>query len=144
MTQILLLQGANMRRLGKRQPALYGSLTKAALDKMMTRHAAGLGLDLDIVYTDIEGEAAEAITSAYDDGVRGLLMNPAGFTYNGYALRDCILDCAEMRYVEVHMTNLARRGSKSVLAEAADGLVMGFGAESYRLGLDALARMLAN
>jgi 3-dehydroquinate dehydratase-2 len=64
-------------------------------------------------------------------------MNPAGFLYAGYALRDC-LRALPIPCVEVHLTNIEARGLKSVTAEAAVGSVVGFGVDSYRLGLDAL------
>ncbi|HMB78380.1 MAG TPA: type II 3-dehydroquinate dehydratase, partial [Kiloniellaceae bacterium] len=67
---------------------------------------------------------------------------PAGFLYAGYALRDCLRG-VDLPYVEVHISNLDRRGMKSVLASEADGLVMGLGLDSYVLGLEALCRLLA-
>ena len=74
--------------------------------------------------------------------VDGLVMNPAGFTYRGEALRDCILDCEGLPYIEVHISNLAKRDIKSVLASAADGMLMGFGIQSYLLALDAMLDLL--
>lgn len=137
MTKILLLQGANLNWLGKREPELYGTTTAAELDALMRARADSLGVDLEIFYANIEGEAIARIYRAATDGVEGLLMNPAGFTYAGYALRDCIKAVA-LPYVEVHITNIERRGTRSVLAEAAEGVVCGLGISSYLRGLDAL------
>ncbi|MDP6352475.1 MAG: type II 3-dehydroquinate dehydratase [Alphaproteobacteria bacterium] len=142
MTRILLIQGANMSWLGRRTPELYGTTTAAELDAIVQDHARAAGYDLEIFYTDLEGEAIRRVHQAVDDGVDGLVMNPAGFVHAGKALRDCILDCADLPYVEVHMTNLETRDLRSVLAEAADGLVMGFGTDSYLLGLDAMLGLL--
>jgi 3-dehydroquinate dehydratase-2 len=137
MARILLLQGANMAYLGKRQPEIYGTTTAAELDRMMQRHAKKSGVKLDIYYTHIEGEAIARIYRAAEEGIDGLLMNPAGFIHAGYALRDC-LRSMQFPYVEVHMSNIDKRGFKSVTAETARGVIAGFGLHSYLMGLDAL------
>ncbi len=137
MAKVLLLQGANMVWLGKREPELYGTTTAAELDDLMRARAVELGVDLEIHYANIEGEAIARIYSAVEAGVDGLLMNPAGFNNTGFALRDCIRSAA-LPYVEVHITNIERRGTRSVLAEAADGVISGLGIASYLRGLDAL------
>jgi len=141
MTTILLLQGANMAYLGKRQPEIYGTTPAAELDRMMQRHAKKRGVKLEIYYTHIEGEAIERIYRAADERIDGLLMNPAGFNYAGYALRDC-LRSMQFPYVEVHMTNIEKRGIKSVTAETARGVIAGFGLRSYLMGLDALLALI--
>ena len=137
MTKILLLQGANMVWLGKREPELYGTTTAEERDSLMRERADSLGIQLDIFYANIEGEAIARIYQGVKDGIDGLLMNPAGFTYAGFALRDCIKAVA-LPYVEVHMTNIERRGTRSVLAEVANGVVAGLGVSSYLRGLDGL------
>jgi 3-dehydroquinate dehydratase II len=140
--RLLLVQGANMEWLGLRQPELYGTTTAAELDAIMASEADRLGVDLDIAYTNLEGEAIDRIYRAARDGVDGLLMNPAGFLYAGYALRDCLRG-VRIPYVEVHMTNIERRDMRSVLAGEADGLIVGLGLDSYRFGLEALVRVVA-
>lgn len=140
--RILLIQGANMEWLGLRQPEIYGTTTADELDQMLEREAQARGVELDIRYTNIEGEAITWIYEAARAGVDGLMMNPAGFHYQGYALCDCLRGVA-MPYVEVHITNLDRRGMKSVQAPEADGLVMGLGLDSYIVGLDALIRVIS-
>jgi 3-dehydroquinate dehydratase-2 len=141
MEKILLLQGANMSFLGRRQPEIYGTTTAAELDAMLLDHARANGYQLEIFYTHIEGEAIGRLYRAVDEGVQGLVMNPAGFNYAGYALRDCVL-AIPIPYVEVHMSNVAKRGIHSVLAEAAVGAVFGFGVHSYVLGLEAMLKLL--
>jgi 3-dehydroquinate dehydratase-2 len=141
--KILVLQGANMAALGKRQPEIYGSTTASELDALMHAKAARLGFSLDIFYTHVEGEAIGRIYQAADDGIDGLLMNPAGFLHAGYALRDC-LQSFKPPIVEVHMSNIDKRGRHSVTAEAAHGIIAGFGIRSYMLGLDALLDLIAD
>ena len=141
MTRVLLVQGANMAYLGKREPEIYGTTTAAELDALLQRQARERGCELEVYYTHIEGEAIARIYRAADDGVDGLLMNPAGFTYAGYALRDC-LRALRIPCVEVHISNIEKRGFKSVTAEAARGVIAGFGLNSYTLGLDALLALI--
>jgi 3-dehydroquinate dehydratase-2 len=143
-TRILLVQGPNLTFLGRREPHLYGTTTAAELDAMCRAHAREHRYELDIFYTYIEGEAIARIYRAVDDGVDGLVMNPAGFIYAGYAMRDCLAAVAPyLPYVEVHITNIETRGIKSILAEKSVGFLAGFGVDSYRLGLDAMLRVLA-
>ncbi len=139
--RILLVQGANMEWLGRREPELYGTTSAAELDAMVREHARGRGVELEIFHSPREGDAIERIYQAARDGVDGVLMNPAGFTYAGHALRDCLLGAA-LPYVEVHMTNIEARGMRSVIAAAAHGVVAGLGAQSYLLGLDALVGVI--
>ena len=143
MWRILLVQGANLVRLGKREPEIYGTTSRAELDAMLAGHAKAKGYDLDIFYTNVEGEAIGRIYEAADSGVHGLVMNPAGFSYAGYALRDCVKG-AGLPYVEVHITHLEKRQIHSVVASASNGVVYGFGMHGYILGLEAMLHILSN
>lgn len=140
MTKLLVLQGPNMSFLGHRQPDLYGTTTAAELDQMLHEHARANAYDLEIFYTHIEGEAIARLYQAVDEGIDGLVMNPAGFLYSGYALRDC-LRAVSFPYIEVHITNIEKRGMHSVLAEASVGVIAGFGLQSYFLGLEAMLKL---
>src|SRR5258708_19683354 len=86
--KLLLLQGANMATLGRRQPGLYGTTAARQLDALLRRHAHRLGVSLDILYTNCEGEAVSAILRAERAGVDGVLFNPAGFLQGGHPLAD--------------------------------------------------------
>ena len=139
--KILLIQGANMEYLGIRQPEIYGRTTAAELDEIMTKAATEMSIELDIRYTNIEGEAINFIYEADRNKSDGLLMNPAGFHYAGHALADCIKAIA-MPYIEIHMSNIDARGFRSVIAPTAVGMISGFGIDSYLLALDAMRRHL--
>jgi 3-dehydroquinate dehydratase-2 len=145
MPRILLLQGPNMSYLGKRQPELYGKTTAAQLDAMLLKHAAANKYKLDIFYTHSEPAAIERLYQEAEKKqaakLDGLVMNPAAFLFAGYALRDC-LRAVPFPYVEVHMTNIEKRGIHSILAETAVGVVAGFGVNSYFLGLEAMLKHL--
>ena len=143
MWRILLIQGANMIHLGKREPEIYGKTTASELNAMLHEHARSTGYELEIFYTNVEGEAINRVYRAVEDGVDGLVMNPAGFNYAGYALRDCIKGAA-LPYVEVHMTNVEARGINCLIAKIADGVIFGLGVHSYVLGLEAMLYLLSN
>lgn len=135
--KLLLIQGANMEYLGIRQPELYGTTTARELDAILAKRAAELGVELDIRYTNVEGEAISAMYAADRAGVDGILFNPAGFLHAGYAFRDC-LRSIRAPALEIHITNIEKRGYGSVTSEAAIGVIMGFGLESYILALEAM------
>jgi 3-dehydroquinate dehydratase II len=144
MTRLLLIQGANLNWLGKREPEIYGTTSAAELDQMLADDAKRRKLDLAIRYTNLEGEAINWIYDAATKGMDGLVMNPAGFTMAGYALRDCLKGVRDsLPYVEIHISNIDKRGIKSVTAEAAEGVIQGFGLDGYLLALDAMQRLLA-
>ncbi len=138
--KILLIQGANMVALGKRDPEYYGTITREELDAyLIEQHPRD---ELDICYTNVEGEAINWIYEAENGDIEGLVMNPAGFLHAGYALRDW-LEIVTMPYVEVHLSNIDQRGFRSVTATASDGMVTGLGVQSYILGIHALKRLTA-
>ena len=144
MAKLLLIQGANLVWLGKREPEIYGTTTPAELDAMLMAEARRREVDLEIRYTNLEGEAINWVYDAATRGVDGLLMNPAGFTHAGFALRDCIKAvAAALPYIEIHISNIDRRGYKSAIAEAAEGMVHGLGMDSYLVAMDAMLRLLA-
>ena len=139
--KILLIQGANMEYLGKREPELYGTTTAEELDQLLDKAAEQLDLQLIIRYTNIEGEAISWIYEAERTGFEGLIMNPAGFLFSGYALREC-LKSISLPFIEVHMANIDRRGMHSVTACEASGMITGLGIESYHLALSAMRKLL--
>ncbi len=140
--KLLLIQGANMEHLGRRQPELYGTTTAKELDAVLRKRARTLGVALDILSTNTEGEAVSAIYKADRAGVDGVLFNPAGFLHAGHALRDCLMSI-QAPSIEIHLTNIEKRGRRSVTAEAAIAVIAGFGVESYLLALDAIVSRLA-
>src|SRR5262245_38640923 len=108
---------------------------------MMRCHAHDYAYQLEIFYTNSEGEAINRIYQAVDEGFDGLVMNPAGFTYAGFALRDCIKG-AGLPYVEVHISSIAKPNIHCVLSDVAEGTNTGLASHSYILGLDAMLEIL--
>jgi len=142
MSTIWVLQGPNLNLLGVRQPEIYGTTTAAELDERLRAHARERGYTQEIHYTNFEGEMIERVHRAHFEGVDALVMNPAGFTYAGYPLRDALL-AVQVPCVEVHISNLHRRGINSILGAATVGTVMGFGLDGYLLALDAALILIA-
>ncbi|MBS0219392.1 MAG: 3-dehydroquinate dehydratase [Proteobacteria bacterium] len=141
--KLLLIQGANMEYLGTRQPELYGTTTAKELNSVIRRRARELGVTLEILYTNTEGEAVSAIYRADRKGIDGVLFNPAGFLHAGHALRDCLRSISAPA-IEIHMTNIEKRGFGSVTAEAVVGVIAGFGVDSYVLALEAMVSRLSS
>jgi 3-dehydroquinate dehydratase-2 len=142
MTRVLVLNGPNLRRLGSREPDVYGTDTYDDLVAACQETAKELGLDVDVRQTDDETELVSWLHEATDSAAP-VVLNPAAFTHYSYALRDaCAMLSAPL--LEVHLSNPAARETfrhTSVIAGVATGTVTGLGLDSYRLALRAVARL---
>lgn len=141
---LLVLNGPNLGRLGSREPEVYGHETFADLVATCASAAAAHGLQADVRQCDDESTLISWLHEAAD-ACTPVVLNPAAFTHYSYALRDA---CAQLQgrapLVEVHLTNPAQRESfrhRSVIAAVATGTVAGFGLDSYRLAIAAIARL---
>ena len=142
-TLVLVLNGPNLGRLGSREPEVYGSASHDDLVAALTAAGAELGLDVEVRQTDDETELVHWLHEAADSSTP-VVLNPAAFTHYSYALRDaCAARTAPL--VEVHLSNPAAREvfrHTSVVAGVASGSITGFGLDSYRLALRAVAGLL--
>ena len=145
MTRVLVLGGPNLGRLGSREPEVYGSATPEELAEACRTEGAALGLEVEVRQTDDEAELVGWLHEAAD-AATPVVLNPAAFTHYSYALRDA---CAQLQgrapLVEVHLSNPAAREEfrhTSVVAGVATGTVSGFGLDSYRLALRAVAGLV--
>lgn len=143
LTAVVVLNGPNLSRLGTREPDVYGTASYDDLVAACTKTAAELGIAVDVRQTDDEAELVRWLHEAADAGT-GVVINPAAFTHYSYALRDAIaiVRDAGVPVVEVHLSNPAAREEfrhTSVVAAVATGTIAGFGLDSYRLALRALA-----
>ena len=142
-TRVLVLNGPNLGRLGSREPEVYGSASHDDLVTAVTTAAAELDLDVEVRQTDDETELVHWLHEAADSSTP-VVLNPAAFTHYSYALRDaCAARTAPL--VEVHLSNPAARETfrhTSVVAGVASGSITGFGLDSYRLALRAVASLL--
>ncbi len=141
--KILVLNGPNLNLLGKRERQHYGSLSLPAIEKQLKKLGRELGVQLEFFQSNFEGALVEKIQNARDKA-DGILINPAAYTHTSIALRDA-LAAVEIPFVEVHLSNLAKREEfrkRSLLSDLALGVISGFGPASYFLGLRALAEFL--
>jgi 3-dehydroquinate dehydratase-2 len=144
MPRVFVLNGPNLDRLGTREPEVYGRTTFDELAQECARAGADLGLDVEVRQTNDESELIGWIHEAQDEQAP-VVLNPAAFTHYSYALRDA---CAMLTVplVEVHISNPAAREEfrhVSVISAVASGTIAGFGVDSYRLALRAVASLLA-
>ncbi len=140
MAKILLIQGANMHLLGVRQPEIYGTTTAAELDRMIEDYAAERGIDVEIYYTNSEADLIARTTGAAAQGFDAIVCNTGSFCYASYPIRDCF-GSMSIPIVEVHMSNQLARNIHSLTAQGATGIIMGFGHDSYLVGLDVAVRL---
>ena len=142
MPRILLIQGANLCWLGKREPHIYGTTSAADVDAMVREHAEKRGCEVGIFYTNHQGACIDKIYESSEAGIDALIMNPGGFTYMGAALADTIKGVAPLPYVEVHISNQEARGIESATAKIADCVIHGIGVYGYILGLEAALHLI--
>lgn len=145
MVKVLVLHGPNLNLLGKREPEIYGAMTLAAIDDLLQQEALLLEVAIATFQSNSEGGLVDQIQAAALD-CQGILINPAAYTHTSVAIRDAIVAVA-LPTVEVHLSNIYRREEfrhHSYIAPVAIGQISGFGAESYRLGLQALVHHLRN
>ena len=143
MAKIAVLNGPNLGRLGKREPALYGTLDHRQLADDCRAWGAENGHEVRVEQTDGEGDLVRLIHAAGDE-CAGIVLNAAAYTHTSVAVRDAILAVA-VPVVEVHLSNPAARESfrrRNLLGDVVAGTVQGFGAPGYRLALAGLASLL--
>lgn len=140
---ILVVHGPNLNLLGLREPKIYGSLSLEAIDRLLKEDADRLGVAVTSFQSNHEGAILDAIQGAIDL-YQGIVINAGAYTHTSLAIRDA-LAAVKLPAVEVHLSNIYQRESfrhHSYLAPIAIGQVSGFGAYSYRLGLQALVNYL--
>ncbi|HEX8416575.1 MAG TPA: type II 3-dehydroquinate dehydratase [Methylobacterium sp.] len=143
MIPIHVLNGPNLNLLGSREPGIYGSATLADIERDLHRRAATLGVALTFFQTNHEGELVGSVQAAGAAGA-GVLINAAAYTHTSVALRDAIVGSGVVA-VEVHLSNVHAREAfrhVSLIAPVCAGVICGFGAYSYVLGLEALTQRL--
>lgn len=141
MSKVLVLNGANLGRLGSRQPEVYGGTTYAELAEHLVATGRGLGLDVEVRQTEFEGELIQWLHEAADAGA-DVVLNAGAWTHYSYAIADAAALVG--RYVEVHISNVhAREGFRahSVLSAKAAGIIVGCGVGGYDLALAHLASL---
>ena len=137
---IQVLNGANLGRLGTREPEVYGTTTYVELVQLVESTAAELGLDVVVRQTDSEAELLGWVHSATDAG-DAVVINPGGWSHTSVVLADA-LAALNGPLVEVHISNVHRREPfrhHSYVSGVATGVIVGLGVQGYELALRALA-----
>lgn len=141
--RVLVLNGPNLGRLGKREPSVYGTATYADLVDLCESAAKELGLDAQVRQTEYEGELITWVHEACEERLP-IVLNAGALTHYSYALMDA-LKMRTAPLVEVHISNIAAREGfrhESVVTPVADGIIAGFGFQSYVLALRAIVSLL--
>ena len=141
--KVLVVNGPNLGILGRREPGVYGSASLADIQASLAPVSEELGLELEWIQSNHEGDLIEALQDNAASAA-GALLNAGALTHYGLALADAVRAFGHP-VVEVHLSNVHARETwrrRSVLAGACVGGVYGFGADSYRIALLALARVL--
>ncbi len=134
-----VLNGPNLNLLGKREPEIYGRETLAMIEARLRETCTARGMSLDFRQTNHEGELVSWVQEA---GLAGepVILNAGAYSHTSVALHDAI-KAARASVIEVHLSNIhAREGfrHRSLISAVAQGVILGFGAASYELALDAV------
>lgn len=137
--RIAVLHGPNLNLLGRREPQIYGVATLEDVNTRIMEEGAALGVDVEVFQSNVEGLLVDWIHEVAER-VDGVVVNAGAYTHTSIALRDALAGVGRP-FVEVHLSNLQAREPfrhESLLAPKAVGAIMGFGVESYILGLRGL------
>jgi len=141
MSVVLVLNGPNLGRLGRRQPEIYGTTTHQELAQLCEQWGRAVGLDVRVRQTNHEGEMLDWLNQAADEAVP-VVLNAAAWTHYSYALLDA---CAQLSapLVEVHISDPGARPEEfrhtSVITPYALAVFAGFGIDGYRMALEKIA-----
>ena len=139
MAKILVLHGPNLNLLGSREPSIYGTDTLAQINDRLALQARAGGHELTCFQSNAEHELIDQVQRSRGDGTALIVLNAGAFTHTSLALRDALAAVA-VPFIEVHLSNVHARETfrhHSYLSAIALGVIGGFGADSYRLALDA-------
>ena len=143
MKKILIVNGPNLNLLGQREDNIYGKDTLDQIELACKEKCEKMNLDLDFYQSNNEGEIIDKmheIQNKYD----GLIINPAAFTHSSIAILDCLRSITKPK-IEIHLSNIYSREDyrkKSITSEGVNGLICGFGANSYILGIEAISKLI--
>lgn len=140
---VLVLNGPNLNLLGSREPEIYGHDTLDSIAAALADQARGLGLEIDLRHSNHEGHLVDWLHEAGSRGALAVILNAGALTHTSIALHDAV-KAISVPVIEVHLSNPHAREAfrhQSFISSVARGTICGFGAGSYRLALDAAARL---
>ena len=137
--RILFLNGPNLNWLGRREPEIYGRTSLADIEAAVRQRAAQRGVEVEFRQTNSEGQLVDWIQQAAGQ-FDAVVLNAGAYTHTSIALRDAIA-ATGIPTVEIHLSNVHAREEfrrHSMIAPVCRGVICGFGAASYLLGLEAV------
>ena len=143
--KIQIINGPNLNLLGKREPDIYGHLTLDEIKKEVDNPCQPKKITADFYQSNIEGELVGKIQEI-SGSVDGLIINAAAFTHTSVAILDA-LNTLTIPKIEVHISNVFAREEfrhKSMISKSVNGIICGFGLNSYILAVDAIERIIKN
>jgi 3-dehydroquinate dehydratase-2 len=143
MKRIVIINGPNLDRLGKREPSIYGDQTLTDLENLLTEEAAELGVEVIFYQSNHEGFIIDEIGEYTDSEIFGLIINPGALTHTSLALRDALAG-SDLPVIEVHISNIYKREEirqHSMTAEACIGVISGLGFDGYAAALRHMAAL---
>jgi 3-dehydroquinate dehydratase-2 len=146
MATILLLNGPNLNLLGLREPDHYGRETLKSIEQRLNEQAQIAGHSLATLQSNAEHELVERIHLAHNEGIAGIIINPAAFTHTSVAIRDA-LKGVNIPFIEIHLSNVHNREAfrkHSYFSDISSGVISGLGAHGYELALAAIVRLIDN
>ena len=141
--KIIIINGPNLNLLGEREQSQYGSITFEKLNEICISKSKELGLDLQFMQSNIEGELVDQIQSSRKD-FDGIIINAAAFTHTSVAIRDA-LDVFKKPIIEIHISNIYKREEfrqKSLISDIVTGGIFGLGSDGYILAIIAMQKLL--
>ena len=145
MSSLLLLHGPNLNLLGTREPEIYGSDSLEDINERLRDLAKASGHELLSFQSNHEGALVDRIQQAASEGICHILINPAAYTHTSVAIRDALL-AVGIPFTEIHLSNPHSREEfrhHSFLSDIAQGVVVGFGPQSYDVALNGIIAALA-
>jgi 3-dehydroquinate dehydratase-2 len=146
MSNLLLLNGANLNLLGTREPEVYGHERLEDIEARSQEVATELGHSLAVFQSNAEHELIDRIHKAASDGVDFIILNPGAFTHTSIAIRDALLGVG-IPFIELHLSNVFAREAfrhNSYFSDIAQGCLFGCGAFGYELAVRAASNFVAN
>ncbi|MER2088776.1 MAG: type II 3-dehydroquinate dehydratase [Sporosarcina sp.] len=137
--KLLILNGPNLNRLGKREPGIYGAETLSDVESKLNKIALAQDVELAFFQSNWEGALVDKIHEAEDIGLDGIIFNPGAFTHYSIALRDAVASIT-VPVIEIHISNIHSREpfrQTSVIAPVCIGQISGFGTDGYELAYQA-------
>lgn len=145
MNNILIINGPNLNLLGEREQSQYGSITFDSLKDICLKKSEDLGIKLDFLQSNIEGEIVSIIQDARNKH-DGIIINAAGFTHTSVSIRDA-LTIYKKPIIELHISNIYKREEfrhKSLISGVVTGIICGLGSNGYILAVNAMHELLKN